>query len=114
MGHAALETLQGFLVGLDARMKRAHKRGRVAHYIPQLASVDVHQFGISVCLASGERLSAGDAATPFSIQSISKVFSLAIALGRHGDRLWKRVGKEPSKAMLIKVHRCRFSNVIRR
>lgn len=96
MGHAALETLQGFLVGLDARMKRAHKRGRVAHYIPQLASVDVHQFGISVCLASGERLSAGDAATPFSIQSISKVFSLASALGRHGDRLWKRVGKEPS------------------
>ena len=67
MDRAALETLQGFLVALDARMKRAHKRGQVAHYIPQLASVDVHQFGISVCLASGEQLSAGDAATPFSI-----------------------------------------------
>ena len=44
----------------EARMKRAHKRGQVAHYIPQLASVDVHQFGISVCLASGEQLSAGE------------------------------------------------------
>jgi glutaminase len=41
-------------------------------------------------------LTVGDAATPFSIQSISKVFTLAIALGRLGDHIWHRVGREPS------------------
>lgn len=77
-------------------MRRVPARGQVARYIPELAGVDPCQFGISVCLASGDRLSVGDAATPFSIQSISKVFALAIALKHHGDRLWQRVGKEPS------------------
>ena len=33
---------------------------------------------------------------PFSIQSISKVFTLTLALGKVGDRLWRRVGREPS------------------
>ena len=39
---------------------------------------------------------AGDADTPFSIQSVSKVFTLTLALGMVGDRLWNRVGREPS------------------
>ena len=51
---------------------------------------------MSVCLPGGVRLHVGDTNTLFSIQSISKVFTLAIALGRYGDRLWSRVGKEPS------------------
>lgn len=71
-------------------------RGTVARYIPELASIDPAQFGIAVALASGEEFCAGDAAVPFSIQSISKVFTLAIALGRLGDQLWDRVGREPS------------------
>lgn len=71
-------------------------RGTVASYIPELGQVDPGQFGIAVALASGEEFFAGDAATPFSIQSISKVFTLAIALGRLGDQLWDRVGREPS------------------
>lgn len=41
-------------------------------------------------------IAAGDADTPFSIQSISKVFTLTLALGMVGDRLWRRVGREPS------------------
>lgn len=71
-------------------------RGRVADYIPELAAIDPGQFSISVVLADGTQLSAGDSATPFSIQSISKVFGLAIALGRLGDQLWPRVRREPS------------------
>lgn len=63
---------------------------------PELAEVDPGQFGIAVVLADGTELEAGDAATPFSIQSISKVFALMLALGRLGDRLWQRVGREPS------------------
>ena len=46
--------------------------------------------------AEGELACGGDADTPFSIQSISKVFTLTLALGKVGDRLWQRVGREPS------------------
>lgn len=90
------DELQDFLDDLVIRMGSMRERGRVASYIPELARVDPRQFGISVCLASGEQLSAGDAAVPFSIQSISKVFALAIVLRWQGDLLWERVGIEPS------------------
>jgi glutaminase len=77
-------------------MDAVKDRGTVANYIPELGRVDPAQFGIAVALPSGEEFFAGDAAVPFSIQSISKVFTLSIALGRLGDQLWNRVGREPS------------------
>ncbi len=46
--------------------------------------------------ADGRVTTGGDSETPFSIQSVSKVFTLTLALGMAGDRLWKRVGREPS------------------
>jgi glutaminase len=46
--------------------------------------------------AEGHVAVGGDSETPFSIQSISKVFTLTLALGKAGDRLWRRVGREPS------------------
>lgn len=88
--------LQAVLDQIAAEMKSAPDRGRVADYIPELAHVDPSLFGIAVALPGGLCLSAGDAGTAFSIQSISKVFMLAIALGRLGEQLWARVGREPS------------------
>lgn len=88
--------LQATLSQIATRMAAATDRGRLADYIPELARVDPAQFGIAVALADGQILTAGQAQTPFSIQSISKVFTLAIALGRLGDQLWHRVGREPS------------------
>ena len=88
--------LADILTDLEARMRAADDRGTVAGYIPELARVDPGQFAISVCLADGTQFDRGDTATRFSIQSISKVFTLAIALGRLGDGLWRRVGREPS------------------
>ncbi|MCA8878768.1 MAG: glutaminase [Rhodobacteraceae bacterium] len=88
--------LQDILDQIAAEMATRADRGKVADYIPQLARIDPKQFGIAVALPDGSVLSAGDAGTPFSIQSISKVFTLAIALGRLGDQLWRRVGREPS------------------
>jgi glutaminase len=70
--------------------------GRVASYIPALARVDPTQFGIALCSVDGQEAAAGDASTPFSIQSISKVFSLTLAMQRVGDWLWERIGREPS------------------
>jgi glutaminase len=88
--------LQPILDRIAADMATAPDRGTVASYIPELAGIDPNQFGIAIALPSGEAFFAGDATTPFSIQSISKVFTLAIALGRLGDQLWDRVGREPS------------------
>ena len=90
------EGLAQHLAAIAAEMAARTDRGRVADYIPQLAAIDPNQFGISVCLADGTQHSAGDSAIRFSIQSISKVFALAIALGRLGDQLWTRVRREPS------------------
>jgi glutaminase len=71
-------------------------RGKVADYIPELAAINPNQFGISVALPNGEVFSAGCSQQLFSIQSISKVFSLTLALGKIGDAVWTKVGREPS------------------
>lgn len=70
--------------------------GKQADYIPALAEVNPDQFGICLHTVDQRLFSLGQADTPFSIQSISKVFSLAFALSIVGDSLWKRVGMEPS------------------
>ena len=49
-------------------------QGQVANYIPALADVPANQLGIAVYGNDGQVFSAGDADTPFSVQSISKVF----------------------------------------
>ena len=77
-------------------LRQRSDRGEVAAYIPELARVDVGQFGLCVIADDGAVVAAGDADTAFSIQSISKVFTLTLALGKVGDRLWTRVGREPS------------------
>lgn len=71
-------------------------KGRVATYIPQLATVSPDKFGLAVAPITGPVVSAGDADETFSIQSISKLFTLTLALGQIGDRLWERVDREPS------------------
>lgn len=76
--------------------RRAPDRGKVAAYIPMLAEVDPACFGIAVELADGRSFVGGDAQVGFSIQSISKVFALTLALGKVGAQLWERVGREPS------------------
>ena len=70
--------------------------GKVAGYIPALAKVPPDKFGIAIETVRGERYHLGDAAERFSIQSISKVFTLAMAFRLEKENLWKRVGLEPS------------------
>ncbi|WP_454886995.1 glutaminase [Sphingomonas oryzagri] len=88
--------LETIIAGIVDEMRGATDRGTVAHYIPSLAKIDPAHFGIAIVTADGETFTGGDAETGFSIQSISKVFSLTLALGKVGDRLWSRVGREPS------------------
>lgn len=71
--------------------------GEVADYIPELAKSDKNALGIALAGKSGNIYTAGDVYTRFTIQSISKVISLSIALERCGyDAVFDRVGMEPS------------------
>ncbi|MCK4508904.1 MAG: glutaminase, partial [Desulfuromonadales bacterium] len=88
--------IQEILDQINSEMSRRDDRGQVASYIPELASVDPNRFGLAVAMADGQVYSVGDADVPFSLQSISKVFTLALALGKVGNKLWERVGREPS------------------
>lgn len=81
---------------IAAEMAACSERGSVASYIPPLARIDPRQFGLCLVLADGTVHQAGDSEQPFSIQSVSKVFALTQALGKIGDALWRRVGREPS------------------
>ncbi|HIS33885.1 MAG TPA: glutaminase [Candidatus Avirikenella pullistercoris] len=70
--------------------------GQQATYIPELAKINPDQFGMCIDSLDGKSYSLGQSDKPFSIQSIVKVFALAMCLHFEGDKLWQRVGKEPS------------------
>ena len=72
------------------------QQGHVADYIPRLAEVPRDKFGMAVVTLDGRLYQTGDAAEAFSVQSISKVYTLTLALQSIGDGLWRRVGREPS------------------
>ncbi|MET0171934.1 MAG: glutaminase, partial [Agrobacterium vaccinii] len=91
-----MQDIQAVIDSICEKMQPRLGEGKVADYIPQLAKVDPKQFGIAVTTVEGETFVAGDARTPFSIQSISKVFMLTLALGKTGESVWRRVGREPS------------------
>jgi glutaminase len=88
--------LENVLAEIAAEMTEWTDRGEVAAYIPQLGKVDPGKFGMAIVTSDGRVLTVGDADETFSIQSISKVFTLTLALGELGDALWARVGREPS------------------
>lgn len=88
--------MQDLLHTIHLDLRRHHDRGDVATYIPELAGVDPRKFGIAVRTVAGGSFAVGDADETFSVQSISKVFALTMALDKLGDSLWRRVGREPS------------------
>lgn len=87
---------QSILEKIHAEIVPTLPQGRIADYIPQLAHVDPLKFGMAVCDVDGSFASVGDAAERFSVQSISKILTLTMAMQHEGERLWKRVGREPS------------------
>jgi glutaminase len=93
---SAVTDLDHVVRDIADEMRQRADRGEVASYIPELARVDAKSFGLVVIDAGGHIAAGGDSETAFSIQSISKVFTLTLALGKIGDRLWRRVGREPS------------------
>jgi glutaminase len=71
--------------------------GKNADYIPYLAKVDSKMFGIAIVTTDNQVLTLGDVNYSFSIQSISKVFTLALAMEELGpDKVFEKVGSEPT------------------
>lgn len=70
--------------------------GKVASYIPELSKIDAGKFGTYLQPVQGVGVGVGDAEERFSIQSISKVLSLALVFNEMGESLWDHVGVEPS------------------
>ncbi len=76
---------------------KTNTEGKNADYIPELAKVDSKFYGIAIVTADGQTVIAGDVNQPFSIQSISKVFSLALAMEELGpDKVFEKIGSEPT------------------
>ena len=84
------------LSAIAAEIEPLRGVGRQADYIPALAKVNPDRFGICLTTTDGIEIGLGDIDEPFSIQSVTKVFSLGMALSHMGEELWRRVGKEPS------------------
>jgi glutaminase len=71
--------------------------GKNADYIPELAKVDPKLFGVAIVTTDNQSLAMGDVTQPFSIQSISKVFTLALAMDELGpDKVFQKIGSEPT------------------
>ncbi len=87
---------QGILDELYDDIQPELMRGKVADYIPALAEVEKGQFAMTLTLGDGTVYSVGQSQTPFSIQSISKVFTFARALEIYSRDLYARIGVEPS------------------
>jgi len=76
---------------------RTDTSGKNADYIPYLAQVDSKLFGIAVVTTDNQSLTMGDVKYSFSIQSISKVYTLALAMEELGpDKVFERIGSEPT------------------
>ncbi|GGX58772.1 glutaminase [Streptomyces fructofermentans] len=89
-------TFQPVLERIAAEIESTPGRGRPADYIPALAACDPRRFGMAVAELDGTVYGVGDWRQPFSTQSITKVFTLALDLAREADELWEHVGREPS------------------
>ena len=86
------------------KFKTLHE-GKNADYIPALAKVDPNLFGIAVVTADGKVYTAGDVETEVSIQSISKVFTMAQVIEEQGpESIEKRIGVDATGA--------RFNSII--
>jgi glutaminase len=109
-----MHDLQSLLDDIGEVISAKEERGKVADYIPELAKQENRKFGMVVATIDGQIFSTGDTDDVFSIQSISKVFTLTMALGKVGDALWNRVGREPSGSAFNSIVQLEHENGVPR
>jgi glutaminase len=91
-----MTNFQVILNGINETATKAKDRGLIAAYIPELSTIALSKFGIHLIDINQNSYAAGDSDERFSIQSISKVLTLSMALGLIGETLWERINVEPS------------------
>lgn len=99
---------------INQELRSFSDQGKVASYIPALAEVNPDNFGMHICTIGGEHYGTGNHLAKFSIQSISKVLSLALAFYFEEENLWKRVGVEPSGNAFNSLLQLEYENGIPR
>ncbi len=77
-------------------VKGIKEKGKVADYIPELSLVANDNFAMALRTVDNRLYTIGESKKQFSTQSISKLFTLTMAINIEGKTLWKRVGKEPA------------------
>ena len=87
---------KAILESIVDELKTAVKVGKVSNTIPELAKIDPAKFGLHLTTIDGNNFGVGDCTEKFSIQSISKALTLALAFTFLGEKIWQRVGVEPS------------------
>jgi len=105
---------QTILEEIRAEVEPLLEAGEVASYIPELARVPTTKFGMALITHSGDQFQVGDAAERFSIQSISKLFTLTLAMRLEGDAIWQRIGREPSGTAFNSLVQLEYENGIPR
>ncbi|GAB7389064.1 glutaminase A [Bacillaceae bacterium] len=96
-GHAKPESQRRHLEAVVAACRPYARQGEVVDYIPELRKGDPQMLGVSVAPCRGPLLAAGDWQAPFTLQSVSKVPALLLALEDHGaERVFSKVGMEPT------------------
>ena len=103
---------QHILNDIYTELKPLFGQGRLPTYIPELAKINPNKFGIAVLTTDGKLATVGDAQEPFSIQSISKLFTLTMVMDE--DKLWGRVGREPSGNAFNSLVQLEYENGIPR
>ncbi|WP_236568131.1 MULTISPECIES: glutaminase [unclassified Nocardiopsis] len=105
----------GVLEAVMDRVRSHIGEGKVADYIPELAGVDPSEFGLAVATVDGDLYGTGDqAAARFSMQSISKVFTLALVMSTSGAKVWERVHREPSGTSFNSLYQLEFEEGVPR
>ena len=95
-------------------VKGLNVEGKVASYIPELATISPDKFGIYMLTVDGKEYKVGDSDEKFSIQSISKVLSLAQVMSLIGEKIWERIGVEPSGNSFNSIVQLEYENGIPR
>lgn len=105
---------QAILEEIAEEVKPFLLSGKVASYIPELSTINPNQFAMSLMCVDGTSYHVGDYQKRFSIQSISKLFTLTMAISLMDEALWERIGKEPSGSSFNSLVQLEYENGIPR
>lgn len=105
---------QKILSEITAECRQIDDIGNVASYIPELSNIDPNKFGVHLTTIDNQNFGLGDSTEKFSIQSISKVLALTLAIELESSNLWNRVGVEPSGTAFNSLVQLEYENGIPR